>query len=186
MLAVGVIALVASAAPASAHAGLVRVVPGDGSTVTSAPTRVQLIFDEDLGTPADIVVTGPSGDRVERGTVQVRGKTAGIAVEASASGSYTVAFRVVSEDGHPVAGETTFRFAPGGTAQADSGQPSSGEHVGHAGAEDATGGAGIGRGPLVGIVAALALVAGLALLTLRRRPGGIGNPRRTASSKDRV
>jgi copper resistance protein C len=192
-LAVGVTALVGSAVPASAHENLVRAVPGDGSTVTSAPARVQLVFDEKVGMPADIVVTGPTGERVEQGPVQVLDNTAGVRVDVRAAGRYTVAFRVVSADGHPVTGQTGFRFAPGGTARPGSAPPST-EHVGqgghadhaeHTAGEDEPAG-GLGRGPVIGIAAGAALLAGLALLTLRRRPGGIGSPGSPASRKDRA
>ena len=39
------------------------------------------------------------------------------------AGRYTVAFRVVSADGHPVSAQTSFRFAPGGSAQPGTAQP---------------------------------------------------------------
>jgi copper resistance protein C len=162
-----------AAAPVSAHASLVRMVPGDGSTVTAAPGRVKLVFDENVRTPASVVVVGPSGDRVQHGSVRVVDNTASIKVDLQDSGRYTVAFRVVSGDGHPVSAQTTFRFAPGGTAQAGAEQHSA--HTGHgsATADDS----GFGRGRVIGIVAVGALIAGLALLTVRRPPGGVMNPR---------
>ena len=171
------------AVPASAHENLVRAVPANGSTVTSSPARVQLVFDEKAGTPAEIVVTGPSGDAVDDGPVRVADNTVSVRVDVRAAGRYTVAYRVVSADGHPVSGQTTFRFAPGGAAEAGSAQPSTDEHAepaGHTeqgGTKDAAAGDGLGRGAVVGIAAAgAALLAGVALLTGRRRPGGILTP----------
>ncbi|MDQ1625226.1 MAG: copper resistance protein [Actinomycetota bacterium] len=168
-------ALLVGASPASAHASLVRAVPGDGSTVTTAPRRVQLVFDESLRTPADLVVTGPSGNRVEQGAVQVLGNVATIGVDVRAAGRYTVAFRVVSADGHPIAAKTTFRFAPGGTAQ-----PAGSSSTSSTG-ESRSGPAGLSRAGVMGIVAGVALVGGLALLTVRRLPGSTVNPRGKAS-----
>ncbi len=159
------------AAPALAHANLVRAVPGDGATVTTAPGRVRLVFDENVRTPAAVVVTGPTGRQVEQGQVWVLDNTANVRVDVTAAGRYTVAFRVVSADGHPVSARTTFRFTPGGSAQPGT----RAEHAGHD--SDADGGSSPGR--VIAIVAALGLLAGLALLTVRRMPGGIVNPGRS-------
>ena len=169
------------AAPASAHAHLVRATPGDGATVTTAPTRVRLVFDENVRTPAALVVTGPSGTQVEQGPVQVLDNTASVRVHVLAAGRYTVAFRVVSADGHPVSAQTSFRFTPGGSARPGTAQPSANSaQSGHEG--DAAGGNGPGR--VIGIVAGAGLIAGLALLTVRRLPGGLVNPGSGAGRRD--
>ena len=161
------------ATPASAHAHLVRAVPGDGATVTTAPARVRLVFDENVRTPAAVVVTGPSGTRVEEGSVQVLDNTASVRVHVMATGRYTVAFRVVSADGHPVSAQTSFHFEPGGSAQPGMAQQNTTHAEGH---EAAAGGGGFSRGRVIGIVAGAGLIAGLALLTVRRLPGGLVNP----------
>ena len=170
-----------AATPASAHAHLVRAVPGDGATVISAPARVRLVFDENVRTPAALVVTGPSGTRVDHGQVQVLDNTASVRVDVMTAGQYTVAFRVVSADGHPVSTQTSFRFAPGGTAQAGTVPSGTTVHAGHAGHEAATTGGGFSRGRVIGIVAGAGLLVGLALLTVRRMPGGLVNPGRRDS-----
>ena len=162
-----------AATPASAHAHLVRAVPGDGATVTTAPARVRLVFDENMGTPAVVTVTGPSGTRVDHGSVQVQDNTASVRVEVLTAGRYTVAFRVVSADGHPVSAQTSFMFAPGGSAQPGTAQPLPTTHTGH---EAAAASSGFTRGRVIGIVAVAGLLAGLALLTVRRLPGGLVNP----------
>ena len=168
------------ATPASAHAHLVRVVPGDGATVTTAPGRVRLVFDENVRTPAAVVVTGPSGTRVDQGSVHVLDNTASVRVHVMAAGRYTVAFRVVSADGHPVSAQTSFRFTPGGSAQ-----PGLVQHdTTHAGHEAAADGGGFSRGRVIGIVAGAGLLAGLALLTVRRLPGGLVNPGNGAGRRD--
>jgi methionine-rich copper-binding protein CopC len=169
------------AAPASAHAHLVRAVPGDRATVTTAPTRVRLVFDENVRTPAALVVTGPSGTRVEQGQVQVLDNTASVPVEVVAAGRYTVAFRVVSADGHPVSAQTSFRFTPGGTAEPGIAQQNTTHAKDHEAAAD---GGGFSRGRVIGIVAGAALLAGLALLTVRRLPGGLVNPTNGVGRRD--
>jgi methionine-rich copper-binding protein CopC len=160
--------LLVTAGPASAHARLVRVVPGDGATVTTAPSRVRLVFDEEIRSPADVVVTGPSG-AVGRGEPRVVGGTITVDVDATEAGEYTVAFRVVSVDGHPIARTTSFRLDPGGT-------PTPGRAI--ADDEESDGGAGFSHTRVVGIGVGLALLAGLALLTVRRLPGGLSDPRK--------
>jgi methionine-rich copper-binding protein CopC len=170
--------VVLGAVPASAHAHLVRAVPGDGATVTTAPGRVRLVFDENVRTPAALVVTGPSGTRVEQGQVQVLDNTASVRVHLMAAGRYTVAFRVVSADGHPVSAQTSFRFAPGGSAQPGMTQA---KHPGHQAAVD---GGGFSQGRVIGIVAGAAFLAGLALLTVRRLPGGLVNPTSGVGRRD--
>jgi methionine-rich copper-binding protein CopC len=164
-----------AATPASAHAHLVRAVPGDGATVVTAPARVRLVFDENVRTPAALVVTGPSGTRVDQGRAQVLDNTASIRVDVMMAGQYTVAFRVVSADGHPVSARTSFRFTPGGSAHPGTAQPGM-TQAGHAGHEAADAGGGFSRGRVIGIVAGAGLLAGLALLTVRRLPGGLVNP----------
>jgi hypothetical protein len=125
-------------------------------------------------------VAGPSGTRVERGPARVLDSTASIRVDVTAAGRYTVGYRVVSADGHAVSGQTRFRFTPGGSARPGTAQPSANSaQSGHEG--DAAGGNGPGR--VIGIVAGAGLVGGLALLTVRRMPGGIVNP--GSSSADR-
>jgi copper resistance protein C len=166
------------ATPASAHAHLVRAVPGDGATVTTAPARVRLVFDENMRPPALLTVTGPSGTRVDHGSVQVLDNTASVRVDVLTAGRYTVAFRVVSADGHPVSAQTSFRFVPGGSAQQGTVQSDSTVHAGH---EAATAGGGFSRGRVIGIVAGAGLLVGLALLTVRRLPGGLVNPGRRDS-----
>ncbi len=169
------------AVPASALAHLVRAVPGDGATVTTAPGRVRLVFDENVRTPAAVVVTGPSGTRVEQGPVQVLDNTASVRVHVMAAGRYTVAFRVVSADGHPVSAQTSFRFEPGGSAQPGMAQQNTTHAEGH---EAASAGGGFNRGRVIGIVAGAGLIAGLALLTVRRLPGGLVNPGSGAGRRD--
>jgi methionine-rich copper-binding protein CopC len=148
--------------PATAHASLVRASPADGSTISAAPARVTLTFDEIVRAPAAIVVKGPDGRLVSTGRAEVLDNTASTAVTIESGGAYTVAFRVVSVDGHPVAERTTFRFAGGGASSADSSPyPKA--------AADTEGGATPRRTWYTGGIAAAALLGGIALLTLVRR-----------------
>jgi methionine-rich copper-binding protein CopC len=105
--------LVLPATAASAHASLVRADPAAGSTLTKAPTAVSLTFD-DAVTRGDIVVTGADGARADIGAAHVLGTILTVPVHLRAPGRYAVAYRVVSDDGHPVTGTLSFAFVPPG------------------------------------------------------------------------
>jgi hypothetical protein len=137
--------------------------------------RVRLVFDENMREPAAVVVTGPSGMRVDHGRAQVVDDTASVRVDVMTAGRYTVAFRVVSADGHPVAAQTGFRYVPGGSARPGTAQPGM-TQAGPADHEAAAASGGFSRGRVIGIVAGAGLLSGLALLTVRRLPGGLVNP----------
>jgi methionine-rich copper-binding protein CopC len=167
-----------SAGPAAAHAQLVRIIPGEGATVTTSPSRVELRFDEAVLQPSSVVVIDSRGQRVSTGATTVKRSDAVVRVDITKPGSYTVAYRVLSDDGHPVTGESTFRFQPGGKADPGSAASGSTNHQGHSSAEHASlsDSSGSRPGLMVAGVAALALLAGLGLLaTIRRnaaRPSG--------------
>ena len=170
--------LLAGAGPAEAHARLVRAVPGNGSTLETAPSRVSLVFDENVRSPSTVVVTGPGGDAVQHGPVEVVDNTASVAVRVTATGTYRVAFRVVSADGHPVTGQTSFGFRATPSAAGEAASAPAGGHHEHDAAEPDPG---FSSGRVVGIVAVVALLVGLGLLTVRRLPGGLVNPPRKGS-----
>jgi methionine-rich copper-binding protein CopC len=105
-----VVSAVAGAAPASAHDRLTGSTPKDGSTVTTAPTEVELTFtDEVQELGLTVLVKDPSGASVADGKPSIDGDTVVQKLDAlTASGVYTVAYRVVSSDGHPISGRFTF------------------------------------------------------------------------------
>lgn len=127
--ALAVAALVATAAPALAHDRLTSSTPGAGTTVANAPEAVSLGFsDEPLELGLQVVVTAPDGTAVSDGTPQVAGVDVvqGLA-DARPAGTYTVDWRVTSQDGHPIEGSYTFEAqnAVGPAATSPSPAPSS-------------------------------------------------------------
>lgn len=113
--------LVGAAGPAAAHASLVSTDPADGSSVEAMPQQVTLTFNEPVGQPA-VVVTAPDGTRVS-GTASSLDSTVTATLKGDAQkGRYTLAYRVVSVDGHPIAGETTFTSTSGKTVTASAGE----------------------------------------------------------------
>ncbi len=107
------------AAPASAHAALVRTSPVQGSVVSEAPTEVVITFSEHVVPVKDkIRVVGPDGKRVDRNDAQVTGDDLHIPVRTDAPrGTFLVSYRVISADSHPVgAGYSYSLGAPSATA----------------------------------------------------------------------
>jgi methionine-rich copper-binding protein CopC len=103
--------VVAAATGASAHATLRSTTPRAGAVVHAPPATVQLTFSEAVAAPAYVTVTGPGG-RADAGAAQVRGAVVSARLkDGLPAGRYTVAFRVVSDDGHPVEASYAFQLA---------------------------------------------------------------------------
>ncbi|WP_445073970.1 copper resistance protein CopC [Streptomyces sp. SAS_267] len=98
---------------ASAHAALTGTDPQEGSVLKSAPRQVTLTFSESIGLFDDSFrVLDPENRRVRTGEPEHadgRADTAGVTLPRGlGTGTYTVAWRVVSADSHPVSGAFTF------------------------------------------------------------------------------
>ncbi len=120
---IAIVALVAAiglAGPASAHNVLISSDPADGAVLNSAPATVRLTFDQPVQDFEPVVtVLGADGQRYESGAPQVDSTEVTAAVAAlPGAGDYTIAYRVVSADGHPVQGEIKFRLDAPGSASA--------------------------------------------------------------------
>jgi methionine-rich copper-binding protein CopC len=110
-------AVLATATGASAHTVLVSSNPAGGATLSAPPSTVRLTFNEDVRAPAYVVVTGPGGTRIDSGAAKILGETVTEQLRpGSAAGTYTIAYRVVSEDGHPIEAKLTYRLARAATA----------------------------------------------------------------------
>ncbi|HEY3894731.1 MAG TPA: copper resistance protein CopC [Pseudonocardiaceae bacterium] len=109
-----VLGLLAGAGSASAHATLVSTQPGQGALVATLPSVVSLTFSEPVVVATSGVrVFGPDGSELDNGhTVHVgQPSTVGVGLSSAppvAQGTYTVSWRVISADSHPVAGAFTF------------------------------------------------------------------------------
>ncbi|MGW3458098.1 copper resistance CopC/CopD family protein [Streptomyces olivaceoviridis] len=105
--------LLGTATPASAHAVLRATDPADGTVLRTAPRHVTLAFTESVGLLTDSFrVYDPANRRLRTGPAghaAGRSDTARVPLPARlATGTYTVAWRVVSADSHPVSGALTF------------------------------------------------------------------------------
>ncbi|HEX6681645.1 MAG TPA: copper resistance protein CopC [Candidatus Limnocylindrales bacterium] len=98
------------AAPAQAHAKLVRTNPAQGEILPVPPENVELVFSESVSPVKDkIRIVGPDGQRVDDGMPVVDGATVRIKLkDGTKTGTYLVSFRVISADSHPVPGAFTY------------------------------------------------------------------------------
>jgi copper transport protein len=155
----GALLLAGPASPAGAHATLVGTVPAADAVVDAVPSAVELQFDEPVEALDDAVrVFGPGGERADVGTVETAdgGATLRAPLDADATGTYTVAWRVTSEDSHTLTGSFVFHNGTqtGAVEVSDSGGGPDNGIVG-----------GIGR--WLGLAGTIAAVGAAALALLR-------------------
>ncbi|RNL83882.1 copper resistance CopC family protein [Halostreptopolyspora alba] len=178
---------VATAPAALAHNTLISSSPEADEELDSAPDEVTLTFSDEVQTGGDsantIVVTGPEDQTYEEGDVRVDGETASIDLRPlEAAGEHTIAYRIISADGHPVEDEFGFTLTGDGVAEQSGSQESDQANGGSGGGEaeaDDEGGAEEPQdaasdpmstyGPIGGVVAAIAVVALLVILLVRMR-----------------
>ncbi|WP_174534586.1 copper resistance CopC family protein [Micromonospora chalcea] len=109
------------AAPAAAHNSLTGSDPRDGARLAAAPERIELRF---LATPkeatTEVTVTGPDNVAATGGAPTFSGKRVIVPFRPGAAGLYIVAYRLASDDGHPIKGEVRFTLTTGTPAEAPS------------------------------------------------------------------
>jgi copper transport protein len=111
--------LIATAAPAWAHASLVSSNPADGATVATSPPALTLTFSEAVEIQlGSIQVSSCTGARVDVGPAHHTKSDSEIAatLPALTPGQYLVSWRVISADSHPVHGAYYFAVGAGGQA----------------------------------------------------------------------
>jgi methionine-rich copper-binding protein CopC len=117
--------LVASAAlllgtgTAFAHDVLIGSDPADGASLPVGPNQVTLRFDLPVQeTFSTITVVGPDGGHFEAGPARVDGSTVTAPVRPlGPAGPYTIGYRIVSDDGHPLSGSIRFTLTQPGPGQ---------------------------------------------------------------------
>ncbi|MDW8805285.1 copper resistance protein CopC [Streptomyces scabiei] len=168
LLVVAVLAgvLLGGAAPASAHAVLTGSDPREGSVLKTTPEQVTVSFNESVALREDSVrVLDPDSRPVTAGDPEHADGGANTArvplTDGLEEGTYTVSWRVLSEDGHAISG--AFTFAIGAPSQ------TSAETSAKAAVDPAVEVLyGVGRYVAYG---GLALLIGIAVFVLVCRPG---------------
>jgi len=112
----GVLLVLIPASGAAGHAGLVTSSPEDGAPLDVAPAEVVLTFNEELLSDLVEVSVLDASDTPVVVTEVPQTPPPGTDVKVPwpadlPPGEYSVAFRVVSADGHPVTGRVTFSYA---------------------------------------------------------------------------
>jgi len=92
---------------------LITTLPISGSTLTTPPSSVSLTTQLELIPDAnELMVTDPSGLRVDDGTITVDGVNVSIGLkELAESGIYKVSYTLYSEGEVPLQGSFTFNFS---------------------------------------------------------------------------
>ncbi|MET0234880.1 MAG: copper resistance CopC family protein [Kibdelosporangium sp.] len=107
------------ATPALAHNSLIGSTPGDKATVESGPQTLTLTFDQPVqgGDGVNTIsIRDPQGNHWEAGPPAASGSQVTAPVRPlGPSGVYSVAWRVLSADGHPVSGGFSFTLSTAGT-----------------------------------------------------------------------
>lgn len=178
-------ALVLAPSPALAHDVLTSSTPEDGQTLDAAPEEVVLTFNNEpleTGEGNAISVTGPDEETTyETGDLVFDGNDVSTELEPlDQAGDYTIGFRVVSSDGHPIQESLSFTLPEEAVAdsapeeESEAGDAAAEEDTGEAAEDSATDEAadegGI-SGMTVGIIIAVAVVvlAAVILVAVRVR-----------------
>lgn len=102
-------------AVAYAHAHLHSSTPADGSVVTSAPSSITLRFSE-AGRVTAAWIQKDDEPKQKLGPLpETAAPEVSIPVPALSAGHYAVSWRVLSDDGHVMAGQIHFTLAPEGS-----------------------------------------------------------------------
>jgi len=108
----------ATAPVALAHDQLVSSTPEDGGTVSTPLTSVELVFSNTIPSEfVQVAVTDADGGSHVDGTPTTVGDTVTQPVQQLPDGAYTIAYRVVSSDGHPIEGTVAFTVSGVGPAE---------------------------------------------------------------------
>jgi copper resistance protein C len=155
-----------AAGPAAAHSVLLATSPVTSSRIASAPDDVVLTFNEmPRGQYSEIHIVGPDGVRRDSGHVKVLNDTVSEALGGTRpAGLYTVDWRVISADGHPVSGQFTFTT----TSQASALGPRQPDTIGTTTSKKSSSSTVIVV--VIVIVVVVIVMGGVVFLRRRRRP----------------
>ena len=159
---------VLGAPTAWAHADLVETSPAQGEVISEAPASIVLRFNEEpLEAMVDVVITDATGEVVAMDAAEASGTEVVMPWPgAIGTGDYTVAYRVVSADGHPITG--TFGFTYTGDAMTDS-APAIDEAAAAEVLADVTEPQSSNLPLIIGVAVLIVVTVAVALLATRRR-----------------
>ncbi len=108
---------------ASAHDDIESVQPAAGSSVSAGIVDLNITFNEEVmntsdGSGFEVVVSNAEGQLQSVGCVSPMGNTLSARAAIASAGDYTVSWRSVSADGHPIEG--SYKFSVSDSAEVDS------------------------------------------------------------------
>ncbi|MBE3000293.1 copper resistance protein CopC [Nocardiopsis sp. HNM0947] len=184
-------ALVLAPAPALAHDVLISSSPEDGESLDTVPEEVVLTFNNnplETGDGNAIAVTGPDEETTyETGGLEFDGADVTTELEPlDEAGDYTIGYRIVSSDGHPIQETLTFSVSEEAVAAAapeededaqeddaaeeEAAEENADDAAEETGAEEAADEGGIsGTTVAVIVVAAVVVLAAVILIAVRMR-----------------
>ncbi|MEU6931082.1 copper resistance CopC family protein [Streptomyces sp. NPDC046374] len=158
--------LTVAAPPAAAHTNLDGSNPANGAVLATAPATITLTFSDPLAPKgAQLTATAPDGTALGDGAPTVVDRKITLKLKPkNAAGRYTVAYRVVSADGHPVTGASTFTIHPP-TPRKPSASPTLSRSAVASGERAATSLKAVGIGFGIGMIGLITAM----IVTVRRR-----------------
>ena len=175
-IAVAVLAVLATAGPASAHNYVVESTPAEGEVLTALPEQFSVTTNEALldlggsGSGFGLEIIDADGLYYGDGCVTVEGATMSAPAVIGEPGEYTLVYQVVSADGHTVSDSFGFTWAPEADVEASTGSTEAGDCNGlyarGDGAQAPSEAASIDLGTVLWIGGAIAAVAIAVLVTL--------------------
>ena len=111
------LALVAFAVTANAHAHLQKSSPAEGSVITTSPPNLVLNFSEAAKLTALSIQKGSAPEQKLKPLSTTAAQQISVPLPALTPGTYSVNWRVVSDDGHMMAGVLHFTLADHATNQ---------------------------------------------------------------------
>ncbi|MHA7305706.1 copper resistance CopC family protein [Arthrobacter sp. TMN-49] len=109
-VAAALLIVLGSSTAALAHDAVLETSPANGSTVATVPAKIQISLSNSPAViGSQVLVLDEAGDNWAQGEVDVLDKVAAQGVRPGApAGKYTVQWRLVSSDSHPIEGKFSF------------------------------------------------------------------------------
>lgn len=107
-----------AAAPAAAHNYVVSSTPEDGATITAAPESFTITTNDVLldlsgdGAGFGMVISDEAGQYYGDGCVTIDGRSMSTVAALGPAGNYTLAFQLISADGHTLSESLKFTYEP--------------------------------------------------------------------------
>ncbi|MCX6433741.1 MAG: copper resistance protein CopC [Actinobacteria bacterium] len=161
-----------SATPATAHNSQIGSSPDAGAILDAAPAKVSVRFDAalmDIGEA--LVVRAADGTIVSTGIPTIKGNAIRTDMRTDVpAGEYTVAYRIVSKDGHPVTATFAYTLTSGSvTASAATAPTPQSSPAPAAASEDPPTTQGDGPGVVIYVLISAALAGTAIALVARSR-----------------